>query len=56
MGSVYESICSFAERVTREDVADFREHIIDIDGIKVSTRPEGFDGLVANLIKDRTRK
>jgi hypothetical protein len=37
-------------------MADFREHVIDIDGIKVSTRPEGFDGLMANLLNSRNRK
>lgn len=43
MGHIYEQICSFADTVTREDILEFKEHIIDIDGIKISTLPEYSD-------------
>lgn len=37
MGHIYDSICTFADAVTREDIMEFKEHTIDIDGIEVST-------------------
>jgi radical SAM superfamily enzyme YgiQ (UPF0313 family) len=43
MGHIYEHICSFADTITGEDILEFKEHIIDIDGIKISTLPEYSD-------------
>jgi len=40
MGHIYDRICSFADTITAEDILEFREHIIDIDGIEISTLPE----------------
>jgi hypothetical protein len=35
---------------------NFREHIIDIDGIKVSTRTAGFDEIVMSVMKGAKRE
>lgn len=43
MGHIYEHICSFADTITGEDILEFKEHIIDIDGIKISTLPPYLD-------------
>jgi len=43
MGHVCENICSFADTITGEDILEFREHIIDVDGIKISTLPDYSD-------------
>lgn len=37
MGHIYETVSSFADTITREDIVEFKEHIIDIDGVKIST-------------------
>jgi len=53
MGSVYDSISDFCAKVFREDIKKFREHIIDIDGIKISTVPAGLDGLVMSVMEGK---
>jgi radical SAM superfamily enzyme YgiQ (UPF0313 family) len=47
-----DNIYYFAEKITGKDIIEFKEHIIDIDGIKISTRPKGFNELISHIMKE----
>jgi radical SAM superfamily enzyme YgiQ (UPF0313 family) len=53
MNKTCENISNFLEKVKREDILEFKEYIIDIDGIKISTRPRGFNELVSMIMGER---
>jgi len=50
MDGACENIFSFCDNITQNDLEELKEYIIDIDGIKISTRPEGFNAFVSKIM------
>lgn len=48
---ICKDICSFAKNIKREELMELKEYIIDIGGIKISTRPEGFNEFIERILR-----